>query len=255
MFSAYLVCILYLSHLCFVVLYAVLCFILNAILIVDMVSEVFRIIVAHYGQTLRGMSSPSSSSANGSGQLVTVQVPQFAPPPPLDPETDSAGWQRWKTISTAFSTTTKLATRPEEERTAMVISIIGLGVVDLYNSLPFANDGERADFTKTLEYLDEHFVGRQNVIYERYVFFSRQQGEHESIQDYVAALRKQASACDFNGITPEQIIRERIGCGLHDDRQRQALLSRAKLTLKQCLLECRGNEQSKKQPADMRIHN
>ena len=105
-----------------------------------------------------------------------------------------------------------------------------------------------------LEYLDEDCVGRHFIL-ERYVFFSRQQGEHESIQDYVAALRKQASACDFDRITPEQIIRDRIVCGLHDDRQRQALLSRAKLTLKECILECRANEQSKKQAADMRIHN
>ena len=71
----------------------------------------------------------------------------------------------------------------------------------------------------------------------------------------MAALRKQASACDFDRITPEQIIRDRIVCGLRDDRQRQALLSLAKLTLKECILECHANEQSKKQAADMRIHN
>ena len=137
----------------------------------------------------------------------------------------------------------------------MTVCTLGLGAVDLYNTLPFVNDGERADFTKTLEYLDEHFVGCQNVIYKRYVFFSRQQGEHESIQDYVAALRKHASACDFDGITSEQIIRDRIVCGLHDHRQHQALLSRPKLALKECILECRANEQSKKQAADMGNHN
>ena len=67
----------------------------------------------------------------------------------------------------------------------------------MYETLPFEGEDERKDVKKTLDYLEEHFVGRQNTIYERWRFNSRNQEVVESFQLYLSELRQIAQKCEL----------------------------------------------------------
>ena len=196
--------------------------------------------------------SPSSSNAGQTGASFGFNI---QPPPALDPHADAAAWKRWKTLFEAYATISKLSERSEEERAATIVAIMGMEAIDLYHSLPFANVGEKANVSKVVEYLEEYFVGKRNEIFERYVFNSRQQQDGESVQQYIAALRKQAAFCRFESITPDKILRDRIVSGVQDEKLRRSLLSRSKLDLKECITECRMRQQAEKQAATMASGN
>ena len=108
-----------------------------------------------------------------------------------------------------------------------------------------------------LEYPEDYFVGKRNEIFEWYVFNSRQQQNGESVQAYIAALRKQAAVCGSESITPDEILGDKIVrvSGVQDERLGRSLLSRSKLNLKECITECRMRQQAEKQAATMASGN
>ena len=75
------------------------------------------------------------------------------------------------------------------------------------------------------------------------------------MQQYIAALRKQAAVCRFESITPDEILRDKIVRGVQDERLRRSLLSRSKLDLKECITECRMRQQAEKQAVTMASGN
>ena len=76
------------------------------------------------------------------------------------------------------------------------------------------------------------------------------------MQQYIAALRKQAAVYRFESITPDEILsRDKIVSGVQDEMLRRNILSRSKLDLKVCITECRMRQQAEKQAATMASGN
>ena len=86
-------------------------------------------------------------------------------------------------------------------------------------------------------------------MYESFKFYSRNQSKEESIDVYVAALRKLAKTCNFK--EPDRMIRDRIVMGVMDDTTREKLLQNKTLTLQQAVEICRAQEASKTQVRSM----
>ena len=74
----------------------------------------------------------------------------------------------------------------------------------------------------------------------RYVFNSRNQGEDESIDGYVAILRTLARTCNFCDCLKDSLIRDRIVFGVNSDQTRKKLLQEQKLSLKKFIDLCRS---------------
>ena len=87
---------------------------------------------------------------------------------------------------------------------------------------------------KVLELWQNYYIGRTNVIYERYKFNNRSQEANESIDAYTTALRTLAETCEFSSLK-DDLIRDRLVCGIRDNGLRKKLLQEPKLTLKKCL--------------------
>ena len=64
-------------------------------------------------------------------------------------------------------TLTNLKARPKAFLKVTMIASLGMDAIGLFHSLPFASQSEKEDIDRTLALLEEHFVGPQNVIYER----------------------------------------------------------------------------------------
>ena len=169
-------------------------------------------------------------------------------PPPLNPDCDAGTWRKWRKLVEM----TEFSKKKETERAATIVTLFGLDALDLFDSLPFATEAEKSDLKKTLGYLEDHFVGKANVSYERFIFNTRGQQEGETFPQYLAAIRQQASLCDFDNITKDQILRDRLICGIRQESVRQALLGKQNLTLEECILHCRSQEQSRARTTFMR---
>ena len=122
---------------------------------------------------------------------------------------------------------THLASQPEEYQVALFLHCLG--------SVALRSEEDKKKLTKIMEKLDEFAIGEVNETYERYVFNSRNQEALESIDSYVAALRKLAQTCNFCTCLHDSIIRDRIVLGVRSKQTRKRLLQERKLILSKCI--------------------
>lgn len=94
----------------------------------------------------------------------------------------------------------------------------------MFNGLSFDSEEDKKKLPNIMEKLDEFAIVEVNETYERYVFNSRNQEADESIDAYVAALRKLAQTCNFCTCLHDSIIRDRIVLGVRSKQMRKRLL-------------------------------
>ena len=103
------------------------------------------------------------------------------------------------------------------------------------------NKATNSKLKNVLEKFESFCNPKKNTIYERYVFFSRNQDNGKSNDHYVTALKNLTSTCEF-GALKESLIRDRIVFGIQDSSVRERLLRDAKLTLKTAMEKVRSSE-------------
>ena len=84
---------------------------------------------------------------------------------------------------------------------------------------------------------------RRTGMYERHTFYQRQQEDNEPVESFITDLRTLARTCDFTEggkDFTEQMIRDRLVCGIADDAVRHRLLAKDKPSLATCIKECRS---------------
>ncbi len=178
--------------------------------------------------------------------LVQVAAPPFQgnipPPPKLELKGDLAhNWKRWRQIWDSFEVMTRINQGNQGFRLAAFITYVGPEALDIYNGLPFETPEDAQNMDTVLTLMQKHCLGETNVIYERYIFNNRMQLDGESIDTYANHLRTLAASCNFNTLQDE-LIRDRIVCGIRDTGTRRKLLQESKLTLKKCINICRATE-------------
>lgn len=115
----------------------------------------------------------------------------------------------------------------------------------MYNTFDIvADDREKIDVLKTK--FKGHCEPRKNCTYIRYVFFTRNQGQHESVASYVTYLKTKAKPCKFEHLS-DGLMHDRIVCGIQNEGCRARLLREAELTLTKAIDICRAQEVSSQQ--------
>ncbi|XP_015277779.1 PREDICTED: uncharacterized protein LOC107119720 [Gekko japonicus] len=74
-------------------------------------------------------------------------------------------------------------------------------------------------FKELTDKLKAHFSPQPSEIASRHAFFKRSQAPNETMAEYVAALRKAARPCNFTDV--EEALRDRLVCGMRDERLQQ----------------------------------
>ena len=126
-------------------------------------------------------------------------------------------WKQWKQVWSAY----QLVTCLNED-------------IDEY---PFQSEDEKNNLAKILELRESYCLGKTNIIHKRYGFNNRDQEAGESIDTYASNLRSLADTCNF-GALKDEMIRERIVCGVRDSSLRKQLLQVPELTLERCIDMC-----------------
>ena len=150
-------------------------------------------------------------------------------------------WKRWKQVWDSFEIASRLNQQENQVRVATFITCIGSDALEVYKALPFESDEDKMIMSKVLELMEKHCIGQTNVIYERYCFNNRNQETGESFDAYLTALKALAKTCNF-GSLKDELIRDRIVCGIRDTGTRKKLLQEGGLTLRRCIDTCRSAE-------------
>jgi hypothetical protein len=169
-------------------------------------------------------------------------------PRPLDLQSVNlkSSWEKFKQVWDSYEILTGLDKDSDRVRIAHFITAIGHDALDVHNGLPYKTEDEKKDFTVILNLWEKYCVGKTNITYERYRFNCCVQQNETFRQLHNVRLRKLALTCEFGQLTDE-LIRDRIVCGITDNATKKKLLQEPELNLNKCLDLCRATETSKSQ--------
>ena len=139
-----------------------------------------------------------------------------------------------------------------KQKVAVLLTVIGSKSYGLLRNLVSPAKPAEKKFEDIVEVMKNHLNPKPLIIAERFKFHRRNQGENESISQYVAELRKLSEKCDF-GDYLEQALRDRLVCGLVSEKIQQRLLSEADLSLKKAFEIAQGMETAQKETHEMRV--
>ena len=111
----------------------------------------------------------------------------------------------------------------------MLISAMDADTLRVVNTLPYAAEEDRQKLEKILELLETYCLQDETVMYERHTFYQCQQEDNEPVESFITDLRTLARTCDFTEggkDFTEQMIRDRLVCGIADDAVRHRLLAK-----------------------------
>ena len=132
-----------------------------------------------------------------------------------------------------------------ERKRAIFLSVIGPRTYKLLSSLVAPSKPGEKTYDELVVALTEHHSPAPSEIVQRFKFNSRFRHAGESVATYVAELRSIAQTCDY-GTSLDEMLRDRIVCGINDDRIQQRLLSEKGLTYKKALELSQGLETAAK---------
>ena len=123
----------------------------------------------------------------------------------------------------------------DSKKKAILLSSVGAGTYKVIKSLAMPNKPAEKTFNEIVALLKEHETPKPNKIAERFKFNMRDRKDGESLSQYLAELRRLTEHCDY-GDQLENMLRDRLVCGIKHERIQQRLLSEGdSLTLQRAL--------------------
>ena len=156
---------------------------------------------------------------------------KFNPPKELSFEGNlSENWERWKKEFKFYLTATESDEKGDDVKTSRLLTTIGEKARDVYYTFTFATEGDDMKLDPVIAKFDEYFSPRKNLPYTRFKFFTYNQTNGQTIDEYVTELKSRSRHCEF-GSLKESLIRDRIVAGIQDAKVRERLLRETDLSL------------------------
>uniref|UniRef100_A0A3Q2PSJ4 CCHC-type domain-containing protein n=1 Tax=Fundulus heteroclitus TaxID=8078 RepID=A0A3Q2PSJ4_FUNHE len=137
-----------------------------------------------------------------------------------------------------------------ERRKAVLLSPVGATIYSVLRDLVSPDLPKAKMYDQLTAELKKHFNPTPSEIVQSFKFNSRIRKSSKSIAEYVAELRKLALHCGYKDALSE-MLRDRLVCGVNDNRMHWRLLSEAKLTFEKALELCQAMESASKDVNEM----
>lgn len=131
-----------------------------------------------------------------------------------------------------------------------MLSVCGSKTYGLIRDLLQPQKPGDVELKEILEKLENHFSPKPSVIVERFKFHSRSRLERENVAEFVAGLRRLSEHCQF-GTTLEDMLRDRLVCGISDDRIQRRLLGERELTFEKAVEIATATEMASRNVMDL----
>lgn len=124
-------------------------------------------------------------------------------------------FRKFKQQLLIYLTATGLSEKSEEQRVAILLNIIGEECLEIFNNFTLTEE-ERKNFDKVLSEFEKYMLPKKNLMYERFVFYTRGQEDKEPIDNYVNSIKKLAKSCEFKD--ENEMVRDRLVLGIRDKK-------------------------------------
>ena len=135
--------------------------------------------------------------------------------------------------------------KDEKKQQAILLSVCGSKTYGLIRDLLQPQKPGDAGLKEILQKLESHFSPKPSVIVQRFKFHSRSRLEGENVAEFVAGLRRFSKHCQL-GTTLEDMLRDRLVCGISDDRIQRLLLAERELTFEKAVEIATATEMASK---------
>lgn len=171
------------------------------------------------------------------------------PPPPFafvnNMENVTSGniskeWEKWKSAFMIYFDACELNKKDQKVQVSIFLHIVGEQCREVYDQFKETCK----DITSVIKKFDDLFLLKKNLTVQRHHFFTRDQLDGETIEQYSFELRKLASKCEFKDLC-DDLVRDRLICGIKENALRERLLREPDLTLQKSLDICNIAQLSK----------
>ena len=138
-----------------------------------------------------------------------------------------------------------------DKKRSIFLSVIGAKTYKLLRGLIRPEVPSKLSYRELTEVIKDHYVPKPSVIVQRYKFNTRVRANDESISTFMAELRALSEHCEF-GASLDEMLRDRLVCGVNDDRIQRRLLAEPTLDLKRALEIAHGMETAAKDVRDLK---
>lgn len=129
----------------------------------------------------------------------------------------------------------------EEKKRAVFLSVIGSPTYRILRNLLTPDKPGDKTYEELTTVLQQHYSPAPSEIVERFKFYSRSRRAGESVANFIAQLRSLAQHCNY-GASLDNMLRDRLVCGINDDSIQKRLLAEPNLTYKRAVELARGLE-------------
>ncbi|XP_063631772.1 uncharacterized protein LOC134802967 [Cydia splendana] len=159
----------------------------------------------------------------------------------------SKEWEKWRKSFQVYYEACELSKKSAQVQMSILLHVIGEQCREVHAQF----EGTFASLKDLLDKFESFFSPKKNITIERHRFFTRCQKQSESIEQYAFELKKLASACEFKELI-DDLIRDRLICGIQENVLRERLLREPDLTLKKSLEICNIAQISKVQAGSIK---
>ena len=187
-----------------------------------------------------GETNATNGAVGGSGMAsVSLDVSGLEPfNPKGEIHSLSQRWKRWKRAFNLYVTGKGVSN--DAQKRALLLHVAGMDVQEIYFTLA-GEDGD-ASFDATLKVLDDHFIPKANVPFERHLFRQISQESGETVDQFVCRLRQRALTCEF-GTNEDDYIRDQLIDRCYSSHLRRKFLEKeGTVTLDDLLRVARSQE-------------
>lgn len=151
-------------------------------------------------------------------------------------------WKIFKQNFLNYIETPKNNSTNSDTQVAILLNLIGEDGLRIFNALNLT-ESQVNDLHKVLGAMETYCTEshRSDLIYRRSVFNQRCQGNAETFDDFLLAVRSLAKECSF-GVLETVRIKDRIVMGLRDLETRDKLEKIQDLSLESAISFCRASE-------------
>ena len=154
-------------------------------------------------------------------------------------------WPAWIREYKRFANASKLKNEEGDVQRDTLLYVMGPESDKVHRTLVFEGNESDTNIDLLIAKLDDYFVVKKNVIYERSKFHERKQAVDETVEEYYRALKELARHCEYPD--EDNQIRDRLVVGLIDKTLKEKLQLQRKLTLASAVSQARSHEQIKAQ--------
>ncbi|CAB4004480.1 LOW QUALITY PROTEIN: uncharacterized protein K02A2.6-like [Paramuricea clavata] len=133
---------------------------------------------------------------------------------------------------------------------AIFLSVCGSKTYALIRDLLQPKKPGDTEIKEIFKELEKHFIPTPSVIVERFKFHNRIRRVDEGIAKYVAELRRMTEHCKF-GTSLDDMIRDRLVCGINNEKIQRRLLAEPELTYKKAVELSLAMESASKHVEDL----